>query len=251
MRMVTSENLAQTEEKFGLPNENQSEDIGQVKAGERISGRLKRVFDFLAALGVSVILLIPMAVIALVIALKDPGNPFYMQKRLGKYGKPIHILKFRSMTAGADELEKILTPDQLERYCKEYKLEDDPRLIGYKNSGDSQKCFGGILRRYYLDELPQILWNICIMGNMSVVGPRPILADELRKNYTPQEQKMLLSVKPGLTGYWQACAGNDATYETGKRQQMELYYVRNCSFRLDIKILFATVKTVFGKKETI
>ena len=209
---------------------------------------LKRGFDFLAALCVSFVLLVPITVIALIIVLKDPGNPFYMQKRVGRKGKTVGVLKFRSMKNGADDLEKMLTPEQLEEYRKEYKLEDDPRLIGYQKPGDSKKCFGGVIRRTSLDELPQIFWNICIKGNMSVVGPRPILADELEENYTKEEQQLLLSIKPGLTGYWQAYARNDATYETGKRQQMELYYVQNCSVWLDIKILFATVKAVVSGK---
>lgn len=205
---------------------------------------IKRVFDFLSALCVSIILLIPVAILALLVMVKDPGSPFYVQKRVGQHGKVLPMAKLRSMKKGADKLENMLTPEQLEEYRREYKLADDPRLIGYKNPGDSSKCFGGMIRKMSLDELPQIMWNICIKGNMSVVGPRPILQDELDQNYTKDEQQMLLSVKPGLTGYWQAYARNDATYETGKRQQMELYYVKNCSVKLDIQILFATVKAV-------
>jgi lipopolysaccharide/colanic/teichoic acid biosynthesis glycosyltransferase len=138
----------------------------------------------------------------------------------------------------------MLTPEQLEEYRREYKLEDDPRLIGYKKPGDGSKCFGAFIRRTSIDELPQILFNICLRGNMSVVGPRPILRDELTENYTPAEQRALLSVKPGLTGYWQAYARNNATYESGERQHMELYYVKNASFLMDLKIIFATVGSV-------
>ena len=82
---------------------------------------------------------------------------------------------------------------------------------------------------------------------MSIVGPRPILQEELESNYTPEEQQLLLSVKPGLTGYWQAYARNDATYETGERQRMELYYVQNQSMWLDLKIVFATFGAVLRK----
>ena len=204
----------------------------------------KRVFDFLSSLCVSVVLVIPLAILSLLVVLKDPGIPFYVQKRVGQYGRVLPIVKLRSMKKGADKLENMLTPEQLEEYRREYKLEDDPRLIGYKKPGDSGKCFGGVIRKMSLDELSQIVWNICIKGNMSVVGPRPILQDELDQNYTKEEQELLLSVKPGLTGYWQAYARNNATYATGKRQQMELYYVKNCSLKLDIQILFATVKAV-------
>lgn len=209
---------------------------------------VKRCFDFLSSLAVSIVLLIPLAVLALLVVIKDFGNPFYVQKRVGKDGDDLFVAKLRSMKRGADNLEAMLTPEQLEEYHREYKLSDDPRLIGYKKPGDSGKCFGGFIRKASLDELPQIVWNICIKGNMSVVGPRPILREELEENYTPGQQKQLLSVKPGLTGYWQAYARNNATYETGKRQQMELYYVQNQSLWLDIKILFATVGAVLRER---
>lgn len=205
---------------------------------------IKRCFDFLSSFCVSILLLLPLTVLSLTVIIKDFGNPFFVQKRIGLHGKELSMVKLRSMKIGADNLEKMLTPEQLEEYRKEYKLKDDPRLIGYQKPGDGSRCFGKIIRKTSLDELPQIVWNICIKGDMSVVGPRPILAEELEKNYTKQEQELLLSVKPGLTGYWQAYARNDATYKTGKRQQMELYYARNCSIWLDIKILFATVVAV-------
>ena len=208
---------------------------------------IKRVFDFLSALCVSVILLIPLAILSLLVLIKDPGSPFYVQKRVGQHGTVLPIIKLRSMKMGADKLENMLTPEQLEEYRREYKLADDPRLIGYKKPGDSSRCFGGVIRKMSLDELFQIVWNICIKGNMSVVGPRPILQEELEQNYTKEEQQLLLSVKPGLTGYWQAYARNNATYASGKRQQMELYYVKNCSIKLDIQILFATVKAVLTR----
>ena len=216
----------------------------QKRSGTKAYLIVKRCFDFFSSFCVSVMLLLPMAVLALTVVLKDSGSPFYAQKRVGMHGKDLFVMKLRSMRKGADNLEKMLTPEQLAQYRKEYKLEDDPRLIGYQKPGDSKRCFGGMIRRTSLDELPQILWNICVKGNMSVVGPRPILREELETNYTKQEQALLLSVKPGLTGYWQAYARNDATYETGERQRMELYYVHNCSIGLDIKILFATVVAV-------
>ena len=208
---------------------------------------IKRCFDFLAAFIVSILLIIPMAIISILIMYKDHGNPFYKQIRVGENGKPLYIYKFRSMRKGADDLENMLSKEQYEEYIKEYKLDDDPRLIGYKKAGDGDKCFGGILRRMSLDELPQILFNICILGNMSVVGPRPILQQELEENYTPEEQQQLLSAKPGLTGYWQAYARNDAGYEDHRRQDMELFYIKNQSLLLDAKIIFKTIGTVLRK----
>ncbi len=206
---------------------------------------LKRCFDFVASLVASVILLIPMLIIALIIAIKDPGNPIYVQKRVGLKGETLKVYKFRSMKAGADMLENSLSPEQYEEYKKEYKLLDDPRLLGYKGSGKS--CLGSFMRKTSIDELPQILFNILIRGNMSIVGPRPLLKEEIEKYYTDEQQKMLHSVKPGLTGYWQAYARNDATYESGKRQEMELYYIQNRSVSLDIKIILKTFTSVIRK----
>ena len=207
----------------------------------------KRCFDLVASLFASILLLIPMAVIALVVVCKDFGSPFYIQKRVGKGRKELRLYKFRSMKKDADHLEEMLTPEQLEEYHREYKLEDDPRLLGYKKPGDAQKCFGATIRRTSIDELPQIPFNILLRGDMSVVGPRPILPEELEENYTPEEQAVLLSAKPGLTGYWQAYARNNATYASHERQDMELYYVRNRSFGLDIKIILHTVVAVLKK----
>lgn len=208
----------------------------------------KRCFDLLSSFVVSLILLLPMVIVAAIIVIKDPGNPFYMQRRVGMNGKELKILKFRSMKVGADRLEEMLTPEQLEEYKREYKLRDDPRLIGYKKAGDGSKCFGALIRRTSIDELPQIPYNIFLRGNMSVVGPRPILQDELENNYTAQEQQRLLAVKPGLTGYWQANARNNATYETGERQSMELYYTDHCSAMLDLKIIIRTFTAVLKKE---
>lgn len=203
---------------------------------------LKRIFDFVSSLLVSIILILPMLIVSVIVICKDFGSPFYKQKRVGKKGKPLKVWKFRSMKKGADDLKKMLTEEQYEEYVKEYKLDDDPRLIGYKKAGDgiNGKCFGAKIRRTSIDELPQILFNICILGNMSVVGPRPMLDEELDKYYTAEQKALLLSAKPGLTGYWQAYARNNATYASGERQKMELYYIEHRSLWLDIKIIFKT-----------
>ena len=211
----------------------------------------RRCFDLVCSLCAGILFFIPMLVIAAIIMMKDPGNPFYMHRRVGKNGESIGVLKFRSMKLGADNLEKTLTAEQLKEYKQEYKLKDDPRLIGYKHPGDGEKCFGAVLRRTSIDELPQIVYNIFWKGNMSVVGPRPILEDELKEHYTDEQRDMLLSVKPGLTGYWQAYARNNATYETGRRQEMELYYIANRSFFLDLKIIIKTISIVFKREGAV
>ena len=121
---------------------------------------VKRIFDFVVSLCISVVILIPCIVIALIISLKDHGCPLYKQKRVGMHGKPLYLWKFRSMKKGADNLETMLTPEQVEEYKREYKLSDDPRLIGYKKPGDGQKCFGAKIRTSSIDELPQFFLHL-------------------------------------------------------------------------------------------
>ncbi len=227
-------------------NSKSNADSGEVTVGKGglFYRTVKRAFDIVASFVASILLILPMAALCLAIVINDSGSPVYIQKRVGKYGKELRIFKLRTMKIGADNIEKTLTPEQLEQYKKEFKLDDDCRLIGYKKAGDGDKCFGAFLRKMSLDELPQIVFNILLKGDMSIVGPRPILKSELEAHYTPAEQQLLLSVKPGLTGYWQAYARNNATYESGERQSMELYYARNRSFLLDVKIMFATVGAV-------
>ena len=205
---------------------------------------IKRAFDIAASALMTAIGFVPMIVIAVMIMVKDSGSPFYIHKRVGLRGKEISVLKFRTMRRGADALEDTLTPDQLEEYKREFKLHDDPRLIGYKKPGDGEHCFGAVLRRTSLDELPQIFYNVLIKGDMSFVGPRPVMGEELEKYYGPEEREAILSVKPGITGYWQTHGRSDSTYETGERQSMEMYYIQNQSLSLDIRILFRTASVV-------
>lgn len=224
------------------------ENSGLTETGNVCYELAKRCFDFLAALILSMILLLPLAVLCVVIMALDFGNPIYMQKRIGKCGQTIRVAKLRSMRIGSDNLENVLSAQALAEYKKEYKIVDDPRLICYRADRNPGQCFGGMIRKTSIDELPQIIWNILIKRNMSFVGPRPILQEELETYYTAEQQKLLLSIRPGLTGYWQAYARNDAAYGTGERQRMELYYVEHRSLRLDAKILFATIGAVLEKR---
>lgn len=207
----------------------------------------KRLFDILLSLVLSLLFSPVVAVAALLIVLRDPGNPFFLQKRVGQDGKPLTILKLRTMRRHADRLEDTLTPEELELYRTEYKLNDDPRLIGYKKSGDGRRCFGAVLRRTSVDELPQLFFNVLLRGDMSMVGPRPILPEELAQHYTEEEQQLFLAPKPGVTGYWQAYARNTACYTDGRRQEMELYYAKNRSLALDLRIICRTVVAVLTK----
>lgn len=205
--------------------------IHKSRTGYRV---IKRLFDIMAA-GSGLVVLSPIfLLLAVLIWREDHGPVFFRHMRVGFQGKDVPIFKFRSMRVGAEKLEAFLTEEQLEKYHKEFKLERDPRITK----------IGDFLRRSSLDELPQ-LWNI-LKGDMSVVGPRPIVQEEL-ENYSEEEQRKLLSMKPGLTGYWQAYARNNARYETGERQAMEMYYVENASIWLDVKILFKTVQQVISQ----
>lgn len=194
----------------------------------------KRIFDFVFSLIALIVLSPVFLVLAIIIKGQDGGPVFYKQMRIGKNGKMIGVYKFRSMKVGADCLEDVLTPEQLEQYQKEFKLEDDPRVTK----------IGEFLRKTSLDELPQLA-NI-LGGSLSFVGPRPVIDSEINM-YSKEEQIKFLSVKPGLTGYWQAYARNNATYATGQRQKMELHYVDKASFWFDLRILLRTVKVVITR----
>ncbi len=144
------------------------------------------------------------------------------------------MLKFRTMVENADDLEKFLSPEELEEYKKNIKLPNDPRITK----------IGRFLRRTSLDEFPQFI-NV-LKGEMSIVGPRPVVPEELLMYGDRAEE--ILSVKPGITGYWQATGRSNCSYESGRRQEKELYYVRHQSLRLDIWILFKTVTAVFRRE---
>ena len=195
----------------------------------------KRAFDIVSSFFALIILSPVFLVISLLVKFEDGGKVFYSHERIGKNGKTIKIHKFRSMVKNSQDLTTLLTPEQLEQYRKEFKIDNDPRITK----------IGKFLRTTSLDELPQ-LWDI-FTGKISVVGPRPLVEQEIELYYNDTKEAFL-SCKPGLTGYWQAYARNDATYETGERQKMELFYIYNRSLWLDIKILFKTVISVITRK---
>lgn len=192
----------------------------------------KRFFDIVLAFIGLIIALIPMVIIGLIIRLESPGPVIYLHNRIGKNGKPLKLLKFRSMYINADEMIKDFTPEQKAEWEANFKLENDPRITRV----------GKILRRSSLDELPQLL-NI-LAGSLSLVGPRPVIQEELER-YGENQEKFLRAT-PGLTGYWQAYARSTCTYE--QRMEMELFYADHASFWWDIKILFATVGVVLQGK---
>ena len=132
-------------------------------------------------------------------------------------------------------VKKLLNKKQLEQFYAEYKIDNDPRITK----------IGKIIRKTSIDEFPQ-LFNI-LDGDMSLIGPRPIVNDEI-VHYNKNDLKKLLSVKPGLTGYWQAYARNKASYKDGLRQNMELYYAKNHCLGLDLKIFIKTIISVLKQE---
>lgn len=223
----------------------QNAPVGAVLAVQKIqpSGTLsyrflKRLFDFVFSLCVSVVLVIPVAIVCAFICLESPGNPLYTQERVGKGGKTIKILKLRSMVADAGNVQKYLSPEQLHQWEVERKVDDDPRITKV----------GQFIRKCSIDEVPQFL-NV-LNGDLSVIGPRPITRDELEQHFSDEEKAELLSVQPGITGLWQATDRNAATFESGLRQKTELHYVHNRCFRMDWKCFTGTFGAMFGKKRT-
>lgn len=190
----------------------------------------KRLFDLVLSL-LAVVILSPLfLIIAILIMAEDHGPVLYRAGRIGRGGVPISVYKFRSMKLHADRLEDMLSPEELEEYRKNFKLEHDPRITKV----------GAFLRKTSLDELPQ-LFNI-LGGSLSLVGPRPVLQEETE--LYGDKRELLLSCKPGLTGLWQARGRSNVTYEDGRRQALELQYVRERGVWLDLKILFWTVGAV-------
>ena len=183
------------------------------------------------------ILLSPVTLIVLIVtAVSTKGFPIYVQKRVGRYGKPLHILKLRSMVADSDDVEKYLSPEQLAQWKRERKVDDDPRITR----------FGAICRKTSLDEMPQFL-NV-LVGQMSVIGPRPISAEEIE--WFGNDAALYLSVPGGITGLWQSGLRNEASFENGERQRVELDYVKNAGLGLDAKCFFKTFGVMFSKRKT-
>lgn len=194
----------------------------------------KRAFDITVSFLVLTIFSWLYLILAIAVKCSDGGSVFYGHPRVGKNGKKIKVYKFRSMKMNADKLEDILTPEEYARYLVEFKLDNDPRVTK----------IGKFLRKTSLDELPQF-WDVFV-GKISFIGPRPLMEKEVNEKYGEDKDK-LLSVKPGIVGWWAVNGRSNATYESGERQQLELYYVDNRSAKLDLKIIFKAFGAVFKR----
>jgi len=195
----------------------------------------KRVLDLALTLLGAVLVLPLIALMALWIKVDSPGPVFYAQERIGQDGKHFQAWKFRSMVQNADGiLQRYLddNPVLREEWERSHKLRNDPRITRA----------GGFLRRTSLDELPQ-LWNV-LKGEMSLVGPRPIVEAEIPKY--GNKFSLYTKVKSGLTGMWQISGRSDTSYD--ERVQLDTFYVRNWSVWLDLYILFRTIEIVLLRK---
>lgn len=194
---------------------------------------LKRSFDVIGSLAI-ITVLSPLLIYISQKVKKDGGPAIYGHERIGKGGKPFKCLKFRSMVINSKEvLEELLEKDMdaKREWDSTFKLKNDPRVTK----------IGSFLRRTSLDELPQ-LFNV-LKGEMSLVGPRPIITAELAR-YNEEVDYYLLS-KPGMTGLWQVSGRSDVDYET--RVYLDAWYVKNWSMWNDIAILFKTIGVVLKK----
>ena len=192
---------------------------------------IKRIMNLLCSF-VGVIVLSPFfLIISLLIKVTSKGPVFFVHERVGLNGRKFKLIKFRTMVNNAEEMIASFSPEQKKEWEENYKLKDDPRITK----------IGKFLRRTSLDELPQLI-NI-LKGDMSIVGPRPVVDEEL--NWYGDKKDKLLSVKPGLTGWWAVNGRSNVPYP--ERCDLELYYVDHISFALDAKIILKTLGAIIKK----
>ena len=189
---------------------------------------IKRIMNLLCSF-VGVIVLSPFfLIISIFIKVTSKGPVFFVHERVGLNGKKFKLIKFRTMVNNAEEMIASFSPEQKKEWEENYKLKDDPRITK----------IGKFLRRTSLDELPQLI-NI-LKGDMSIVGPRPVVDEEL--NWYGDKKDKLLSVKPGLTGWWAVNGRSNVPYP--ERCDLELYYVDHISFALDARIILKTLGAI-------
>ena len=198
------------------------------------SSPMTRVFDIAVILLAAPYILLFFVIISILIMLDSSGGPIYGQTRIGRGGRRFKAYKFRTMVRNADQLlqdylEK--SPELRAEWRAMHKLKRDPRVTR----------IGTFLRKSSLDELPQF-WNI-LVGDMSLVGPRPIVDAEIEKY--GDSFGLYIQVRPGLTGLWQVSGRSDTTYE--RRVALDEYYICNRSLKLDLQILWKTVFVVLRK----
>ena len=200
----------------------------------------KRVFDLFGSLILLIVLSPVFLIVSFLQLILNPGPIFYTSQRLTRYSQPFGMYKFRSMDArygkkdAATEFAEMGRDDLVAEYKEHFKVQNDPRITP----------FGKFLRDSSIDELPQ-LFNV-LKGDLSLVGPRPVPKNELISKFAARHAALLLSVKSGVTGLWQVSGRSDLSTE--QRVKIELFYARNWSFWLDLKILVRTIGAVMRRK---
>jgi|LSQX01.2.fsa_nt_gb lipopolysaccharide/colanic/teichoic acid biosynthesis glycosyltransferase len=195
--------------------------MGNVATTNRLTLAMKRSFDILLSI-LAIVLLSPFLCVLSIFLVIESGSPvLFAQQRVGLKGKPFRILKFRSMIPNAVNVGLGLRTS-----------EDDPRVTRV----------GKFMREYHLDELPQLI-NV-LKGDMSIVGPRPTILSQV-ETYTPFERRRL-EVRPGITGLAQVSGNNELSWE--ERIKLDVYYVDNMSFLMDLKIILRTFSTVANRE---
>lgn len=201
------------------------------KQNLRVYEICKRIIDIIGA-GLGLILLSPIiAIVACAVKVNSKGPIFFSQKRVGKNGELFEMYKFRSMVVNAEELKENLE-DKNEMSGPMFKIKDDPRITKV----------GKFIRKTSIDELPQ-LWNV-LRGDMSLVGPRPSLPKEVEQFDNWMFKR--LTVRPGLTCYWQVSGRNNIDFEDWMK--LDIKYVEERNIWIDIKLIFKTVFVLFGDK---
>jgi exopolysaccharide biosynthesis polyprenyl glycosylphosphotransferase len=196
---------------------------------------LKRAFDIVVSLSLLLLLSVPLLVVALLIVTTSKGGVLFAHERIGKRGRPFKMLKFRSMVADADAQLAALLRAQGNGDRPLFKVTDDPRITRV----------GGFLRRYSIDEIPQLI-NV-LRGEMSLVGPRPQVAKEVALYDNAAARRLF--VEPGMTGLWQVSGRSNLDWDESVR--LDLYYVENWSLTADLSIMARTVRAVLAKDGAI
>ena len=197
---------------------------------------IKRIFDILFSLSILVLFFPVFAIIALIVAVTSKGPIVYAHNRIGRGGKKFGCYKFRSMYFDADKrLQELLknNPDLKKEWENNFKLKNDPRITP----------IGSFLRKTSLDEFPQF-WNV-LKGDLSVVGPRPVIQDEIVKYYGDKAAKVL-SIRPGLTGLWQVSGRSNTSYDV--RVLLDEEYINKQSLALDIKLVLKTIPAMLTSR---
>ena len=192
----------------------------------------KRLLDIVISIAILIITFPITILIFLILFLQLKHFPIFIQKRVGICGVSFSIYKFQTMIDNSEYAFENFPNELKNEYYKNYKLDNDPRIIK----------IGKILRRLSLDELPQLL-NV-LKGDMSLIGPRPVVANELKKY--GKHAKRLLTIKPGMTGLWQVNGDNHLTYK--QRIKLDMAYIDNMSLGLDFKIFFKTLIVIFKRR---